>query len=229
MHALQYPKHMDVQRFNNSTVKPEIEASDEELMMAYAHNNDQQAFATLYTRHKASLYRYCARMLGNEALGAELYQDAWSKVIKARTRYQVKAKFKTYLFHVAHNLIIDQWRKNRPDMLSIDDEEVSHTGNELQSDTNLMADLLSTEQLERFKEAVLELPPMQRDVVLLHYDHGLTLKQIAECEGVTRETIKSRLRYAVKKLKKIFADTDKQNIEFEKQSETKLNSQVTYD
>ena len=222
MQALQYPKHMDVRPLNLLQKKSEFETTDEELMMAYAHHNDQQAFATLYTRHKASLYRYCARMLGNEALGAELFQDAWSKIIKARTRYQVKAKFKTYLFHVAHNLIIDQWRKNNPDMLSIDEEREDASPIELQSSSNLMSELLSAEQLEQFKNAVLELPPMQRDVVLLHYDHGLTLEQIAECEGVGRETIKSRLRYAVKKLKKIIANLEIHN-------ETDEHSEVTYD
>ena len=222
MQALQYPKHMDVRPLNSPQAKSEFETSDEELMMAYAHHNDQKAFATLYTRHKASLYRYCSRMLGNEALGAELFQDAWSKIIKARARYQVKAKFKTYLFHVAHNLIIDQWRKNNPDMLSIDEQREDATPIELQSSSNLMSDLLSAEQLEQFKSAVLELPPMQRDVVLLHYDHGLTLEQIAECEGVGRETIKSRLRYAVKKLKTIIANLETQN-------ETNEHSEVTYD
>ena len=222
MRALQYPKHMDVRPLNSLQKKSEFETTDEELMMAYAHHNDQQAFATLYTRHKASLYRYCARMLGNEALGAELFQDAWSKIIKARARYQVKAKFKTYLFHVAHNLIIDQWRKNNPDMLSIDEEREDASPIELQSSSNLMSELLSAEQLEQFKNAVLELPPMQRDVVLLHYDHGLTLEQIAECEGVGRETIKSRLRYAVKKIKKIIANLETHN-------ETDEHSEVTYD
>ena len=222
MQALQYPKHMDVRPLNLLQKKSEFETTDEELMMAYAHHNDQQAFATLYTRHKASLYRYCARMLGNEALGAELFQDAWSKIIKARARYQVKAKFKTYLFHVAHNLIIDQWRKNNPDILSIDEEREDASPIELQSSSNLMSELLSAEQLEQFKNAVLELPPMQRDVVLLHYDHGLTLEQIAECEGVGRETIKSRLRYAVKKIKKIIANLETHN-------ETDEHSEVTYD
>jgi len=201
---------MDVRPTKLPHARHEQEISDEELMMAYAHNDDQRAFAILYTRHKSSLYRYCTRMLGNEALGAELFQDAWSKVIKARARYQVKAKFKTYVFHVAHNLIIDQWRKNNPDMLSIDDEEIAHSGNELQASTNMFAELLSAERLEQFKQAVLELPPMQRDVVLLHYDHGLTLEQIADCEGVGRETIKSRLRYAVKKLKKIISTMNSQ-------------------
>lgn len=166
--------------------------------MAYAQHNDQQAFATLYTRHKGSLYRYCVRMLGNEALGAELFQEAWSKVIKARARYEVKAKFTTYLFHVAHNLVIDQWRKHKPDMLSVDQDD-SHI--ELESSTDMFADLLSEERLERFRAAIANLPPIQRDVVLLHYDHGLTLEQIASLDGIGRETVKSRLRYAMKKLR----------------------------
>jgi len=207
MFAVQYPWHMDVHTAHNlqATGQSLQEKSDEDLMMAYAQDNDQQAFASLYARHKGSLYRYCVRMLGNEALGAELFQDAWSKVIKARERYQPTAKFTTYLFHVAHNLVIDQWRKKNPDLVSSEQEEMQ--GTELVADTNLVAEALDAEKREQFRNAVLQLPPLQRDVVLLHYDQGLTLEQIADMDGCGRETIKSRLRYAVKKLKQAISDT----------------------
>jgi RNA polymerase sigma-70 factor (ECF subfamily) len=145
-------------------------------------------------------------MLGNEALGAELFQDAWSKIIKARERYQVRAKFKTYLFHVAHNLIIDQWRKNNPEFLSV--ELHAEYGNELESEIILEEQLENQEKLNQFRNAVLELPPQQRDVLLLHYDHGLTLEQIADLDGIGRETVKSRLRYAMQKLKKILSTSE---------------------
>ena len=209
MLAVKYPWHMDVlplQADVDAKLTQVVEATDEALMLAYARQNDQQAFATLYARHKSSLYRYCVRMLNNEALGAELFQEAWSKVIKARERYVVKAKFKTYLFHVAHNLIIDQWRKHKPDMLFVDDQDESSF--ELESEVDLVEELERDTQLEEFRAAVLELPPMQRDVVLLHYDHGLSLEQIAALDGVGRETVKSRLRYAMKKLKHLLANSE---------------------
>lgn len=201
--ALQYPKHMDVQ------VRPPLiveDASDEALMLAYAEQADQSAFAELYTRYKKSVYRYCVRMLKDEGLGADVYQEVWSKLIKGRERYQVKAKFKTYIFHIAHNLIIDHWRKQssqgqKLQWVSTDVDPDEGASVELESSADIFRDLVDAEQLQLFKQALHALPPDQRDAVLLHYEQGFTLEQIAEMNAVGRETIKSRLRYAVKKLK----------------------------
>ena len=204
--ALKYPMHMDVQK----TLTTSSQQSDETLMLAYAQNNDETAFAELYGRYKQSLYRYCIRMLSDEGLGADVYQETWSKVIKAREKYQVKAKFKTYIFHIAHNLIIDAWRKRssqgeKLEFVSIDDDKDDSANIELESNANIFAEIQSEEQLIQFKLALEQLPPEQRDAVLLHYEHGLTLQQIADMEELGRETIKSRLRYAVKKLKILIA------------------------
>jgi len=185
--------------------------SDEELMLAYAQQSNEQAFAELYGRYKQNLYRYCVRMLSDEGLGADVYQETWSKVIKAREKYQVKAKFKTYIFHVAHNLIIDAWRKRssqgeKLEFVSIDDDKDESFSPQLEANANIFAEITSDEQLIQFKLALEQLPPEQRDAVLLHYEHGLTLQQIADMEELGRETIKSRLRYAVKKLKILIAE-----------------------
>lgn len=189
---------------NTGSVEIILESADEDLMLAYANHNDQRAFEVLYKKHKNGLYRYCVRMMNNEDLGAEIFQDAWGRVIRSREHYKVRAKFKTYLFHIAHNLIIDQWRKNSPEMLSIDDQQES--GFELEADDDVVGDLEKREQVLRFRDAVKDLPPKQRDVLMLHYDHGLTLEQIAHIDGIGRETVKSRLRYAMKKLKQVLAE-----------------------
>lgn len=178
--------------------------------MAYAQQANEQAFAELYARYKQSLYRYCVRMLSDEGLGADVYQETWSKVIKARAKYQVKAKFKTYIFHVAHNLIIDAWRKRssqgeKLQFVSLDDKDEDNYTLELKASADIFAEIQSEEQLLQFKLALEQLPPEQRDALLLHYQQGFTLEQIATMEEVGRETIKSRLRYALKKLKKIIS------------------------
>lgn len=175
-----------------------LETTDEDLMLAYANNQDHQAFTMLYNKHKYSLYRYCVRMTGNEAVGADLFQETWSKIIKARNHYKVKAKFKTYMFHIAHNLIIDHWRKRKVEFTSIEEQQAS--GYELAANFDFIADLEKEERVKLFKQALEVLPPQQRDAVLLHYDHGLTLEEIGRLEGTGRETIKSRLRYAKEKL-----------------------------
>ena len=208
--ALKYPMHMDVQHTNQDINT----LSDEELMLAYAHECNEHAFAELYARYKQSLYRYCVRMLSDEGLGADVYQETWSKVIKARDKYQVKAKFKTYIFHVAHNLIIDSWRKRssrgeKLEFVSIDDDRDDTYSIELESNADIFAEIRSEEQLIQFKLALEQIPPEQRDALLLHYEQGFTLEQIATMEDVGRETIKSRLRYAVKKLKTLISDMNK--------------------
>jgi len=87
------------------------ERSDEELMLAFA-KQDASAFETLYARHKDALYRYFLRHINNEATCQELFQDLWMKVINAKENYQVTAKFKTWLYTLAHNRLVDWYRRN---------------------------------------------------------------------------------------------------------------------
>jgi len=86
------------------------DTSDEDLMLRYA-TGDVAAFEALYVRHKGPVYRYMLNLCRNEAVAEELYQEVWMKLIKAREKYQVKAKFTTYLYKLAHNQFIDHYRK----------------------------------------------------------------------------------------------------------------------
>jgi len=88
-----------------------IETSDEELMLAFAQQ-DQSAFEQLYARHKDALYRYFLRHLSNESTCQELYQDLWMKVIKSKENYKPTAKFKTWVYTLAHNRMVDWYRRN---------------------------------------------------------------------------------------------------------------------
>ena len=91
-----------------------MEAPDEELMLAYGRG-DAGAFETLYKRHRGRLYRFVLRALSNSAghrsTAEELFQEAWIRVIEARGRYAPQARFTTWLYTIAHNLIVDHWRK----------------------------------------------------------------------------------------------------------------------
>ena len=83
---------------------------DRELMSRYS-NGDAGAFETLYARHKGSLYRYYLRQGCNEAIAAELFQDVWMKIIRARRNYRPTARFTTYMYQIAHNCLIDHYRR----------------------------------------------------------------------------------------------------------------------
>lgn len=161
-------------------------------MLAYAQG-DVQAFEQLYSRHKGALYRYCLRGIDNEARAAELFQDIWTKVIDTRQRYQPSAKFTTWLYRIAHNRLVDEYRRIRPDTRS--DTEVTHPQPSVESHA------MQQERFAHFMKLLMALPFEQREVILLREERGLTLEEIAEVVGVGRETIKSRLRYALAKLR----------------------------
>src|SRR5260221_10697642 len=96
-----------------------MEASDEELMLAYRDGNPG-AFDTLYARHKGGLFRYVLRGVKIRAVAEELYQEIWIRVIEARERYAPSARFTTWLYTIAHNRLVDHWR--RRELTTVQDE-----------------------------------------------------------------------------------------------------------
>src|SRR5579863_2059438 len=84
---------------------------DATLMVRY-RDGDAQAFAALYARHKGPLYRYLLRQVRNAGSAADLFQDVWSRLVATRSRYEARAKFATYLFHIAHNCTMDFFRRD---------------------------------------------------------------------------------------------------------------------
>ena len=167
---------------------------DSALMQRYAAG-DARAFEPLYRRHNDAVYRYLLRLSANAATAEELAQDVWTKLIKARARYQPTAQFRTYLFRIAHNTFIDRVRRQRGHEVELAAEPIS-------AETD-QPDALSEQALlrRRFQAALNELPVEQRDAWLLHEEGGLSVDDVAHATGVNRETAKSRIRYAVRKLK----------------------------
>jgi RNA polymerase sigma-70 factor (ECF subfamily) len=181
---------------------------DESLMLAYAAG-DAAAFDALYARHKGGVYRYLLRQCGHAGIADELFQDVWTNLIRARTSYVVTAKFTTYIYKLAHNRLIDHYRAmGQVVVVSTDDEEHSDTVASLACDATSQPQLqLENRQLgARLKAAVEALPPQQRNAFLLQHEAGLSLAEIAEMTGVGVETVKSRLRYAVNKLRGDLSD-----------------------
>ncbi len=174
---------------------------DAQLMIAYA-NGDLRAFETLYARHRAALYRYLTRQSRDGEIANDLFQEVWSRVIVNRARYEPRAKFRTFLFTLAHNCFIDHCRrvKSRPTGANIEDADAADllpADESARPDTTLERD----EATRRYRAALATLPAEQRDVYLLHEESDLSLEEIARVTGVGTETAKSRLRYAVGKLK----------------------------
>jgi RNA polymerase sigma-70 factor (ECF subfamily) len=182
-----------------------MESIDEDagLMLRY-RDGDTDAFAALYARHKGPLYRYLLRQVRNAGAAADLFQEVWSKLVANRVRYEARAKFATYLFHIAHNCTIDHLRRDRqirhaPRPGDADAQPPEPEVPEYQRPDGIAE---FAEQQSALLAALGSLPREQREAFLLHEETGLTIEEIARVTDVGIETAKSRLRYAVRKLKK---------------------------
>ena len=175
-----------------------LDASDETLMLAYAAG-DAAAFEQLYARHRGKLYRYLQRQLRDNAVADELFQDVWQRVIAARSGWKPDAGFATWLYTIAHHRLGDHWRslKHRPSAPADADERMARV-----ADPDTPERVLSEfERRRQLQLALDDLPEEQREVLLLRLEQELTLEEIADITGVGRETVKSRLRYAMDKLR----------------------------
>jgi RNA polymerase sigma-70 factor (ECF subfamily) len=184
----------------NATAHP-APVDDGTLMLRY-RDGDTRAFEILYERHKGPLYRYLQRMCRSPEAVNDLFQEVWGKVIASRDRYEVRAQFNTFLFRIAHNCAVDYFRRaGRQQMNRTEDvadlQELLPGADSERPDAQL-----SEAQLQAaYRSALLQLPQEQRDVFVLYEETGLSLEDIGKLTGVAMETAKSRLRYAVAKLR----------------------------
>lgn len=176
------------------------EVPDEALMLAY-RAGDAAAFDALYARHRGGVFRYLRRQSGNAAVAEELFQDVWMRLIDARGRYEPKAKFTTWLYTIAHNRLMDHFRAaGRAALVSYDDEDDPPP--EPVADTPRPEETLARKQdAGRLLAAIDALPAAQREAFLLQQEADMSVEEIAAATGVNRETAKSRLRYALAKLR----------------------------
>jgi RNA polymerase sigma-70 factor (ECF subfamily) len=170
------------------------EKTDEKLMQQYANGN-AQAFDHLYARHRGALYRYFNRQVSDAATANDLYQGTWEKVIKARKKYRPTSPFTAWLFSIAHNHLVDHYRGTRPVASSKTDTLSDDRPDPVQ-------DAIEGEQNEQLLAGIIALPDEQRNTLLLKLETGLKMEEIAGVTGVSRETVKSRLRYSVNKNKR---------------------------
>jgi RNA polymerase sigma factor (sigma-70 family) len=188
---------------------------DDALMRAFAQG-DARAFERLYARHHVALYRFVRRVLGREAgtKGDEVFQDTWLRVVNARARWAPQgATFRTWLFTLAHHRAIDVLRKSGREVStsSGDDEGESEPWQPAPASEAWQAWPAATSSVEdeafwrsagrRLLDCLDTLPAAQRSVFLLHHEDGLALDELARSLEVGFETAKSRLRYAMSKLR----------------------------
>ncbi|MEO0997058.1 MAG: sigma-70 family RNA polymerase sigma factor [Pseudomonadota bacterium] len=183
------------------------ECDDAKLMLRYAAG-DAMAFHELYERHKDSVYRYLLRLTGNAAGAEDVAQEVWTKIIASRRRYRADARFTTFLYRVAYNAWIDSGRRNRYAVRHdcYDDER-------MQDGAGSAAEAVDAAALRAtFLAALAALPDEQRNAYLLHEEAGLSVAAVARVTGTVPETAKSRIRYAVKKLKSVLLQSQYEGV-----------------
>ena len=187
---------------------PLQQVTDEVLMQMFARG-DMNAFEQLYDRHGTGVWRFVFRSVQNQAVADDLAQELWFAVARSAARYEPTAKFRTWLFTMARNRVIDHVRTAR-NHASIDaeNEEGEAIFSSLAADSRLgpLRQVSSREQAKALLDAIEQLPEDQREAFLLQAEGDMSVEDIAAAIGVSFETAKSRLRYARNKLKALLAD-----------------------
>lgn len=165
---------------------------DDALLAAYARGN-ALAFEVLYERHKFAVFAFVSRQCDQRAVAEELAHDAWMAVISHASTYKADATFKTWLFRIAHNRLIDHWRKYGGNAKVLFEElnDVHAAQGGAVSESMELRDIL---------ENLKTLSNEQTEAILLKIE-GFSYQEIADITSSKTETVKSRLRYATEHLR----------------------------
>jgi len=184
------------------------ELTDEELMVRYVRN-EVEAFEVLFSRYRQPLFSFLYRYLGRPDKAEDVFQEVFFEVVRARKSFRPEAKFSYWLFRIARNRAVDRLRRNGfREMESLDaptdlqEPDSSTRLNQLSGESpDPEALAQDRETAAALQDALADLPPEQCEVFWLKEMSGLTLSEIAALTGVSENTVKSRLRYALSKLR----------------------------
>lgn len=184
------------------------EMTDEELVQLYA-SNDDYAFDELMRRNQKKVFNYILNIVKDADVANDIFQDTFVKVILTikQGKYTEKGKFNSWVLRIAHNLIIDTYRKAKNEN-TVSNEE---NGVDLLNDVKLCDDGLELywakeNAINDIVELIADLPESQQNIVKLRFFKDMSFKEIAEQENISINTALGRMRYALINLKKMVVE-----------------------
>lgn len=178
--------------------------ADRDLVKKY-QNGDEEAFIMLMNRHKDKVFSYIMKTMRDVQLSEDIFQDTFIKVIRTlkKGKYNEEGKFASWVMRIAHNLMIDYFRKNTRMPLTHENNDYDIFG--MMKNEELNADeIMEKKQIkEDLRQLIRELPEEQREVVVLRHFCDLSFKEIAERTDVSINTALGRMRYALINLRKL--------------------------
>ena len=182
--------------------------TDHELVKKFM-NGEQSSFEVLINRHKDKVYTYILLMVKNEHLAQDIFQETFIKVVKSlhAGKYQENGKFISWVVRIAHNLIIDHFRKEKQmKTFSNDDYETDIFNSSRFSDKTVEEGIIYDQIMADVRNLVEFLPDEQKEVILLRHFMGLSFKEIADQTNVSINTALGRMRYALINLRKLVGE-----------------------
>ena len=191
------------------------DAADEVLMVQY-QQGDARAFEVLLARHEKPIFNFILRYVRRRDIAEDLLQETFLRVIKGAANYKQQAKFTTWLYTIARNLCVDQSRRAKHRKHPSLDQPMSKSedggtlmevvpGKSTASDRQT----INKQMMGRIEDAVAALSEDQREVFLMREFLDMPFKEIAAVVGVPENTVKSRMRYALERLKRALADGER--------------------
>ncbi|MEL7371764.1 MAG: RNA polymerase sigma factor [Myxococcota bacterium] len=190
---------------------PRAEAADEDArLMGRFKKGDAKAFEALLRRYRKSVYNFCLRMLGQASAAEDAMQEVFLKVVRSAARWERQARVSTWIFTIARNHCIDALRKESYRKTASLDQTLKEQsdggvtlGDQVSDEVGLGPDRGAESLRLRhvLTEAIAALSAEQREVFVMREYAGMPFKEIAKVVGVSENTVKSRMRYALENLR----------------------------
>ncbi|NMH26817.1 RNA polymerase sigma factor [Flavobacterium silvaticum] len=166
---------------------------------------DENALAVLISRHQSKIYGFIYSKISDRDISDDIFQDTFIKVIKTlkSNNYNEEGKFLPWVMRIAHNLIVDHFRRNKKMPMFRETEEFSIFSIMSDNSPNIESQIITTQVEDDVKKLILELPKDQREVLEMRIYQDMSFKEISEVTGVSINTALGRMRYALMNLRKV--------------------------